>query len=247
MKIKRLFFDIETSYNKVASWNLGEVFLDHNCILDERAIICICYKWEGSKTVHSLEWNKGDDKKMLQEFVKIMNEADEIIGHNSDSFDIKWIRGRCLYHRISMFPEYKTVDTLKFARTFKVNSKRLDYLGKYLGVGQKVKTGGFDMWKNIVERNSSKDMKEMIKYCKQDVNLLEKVYHELSKYVKSNTHVGVLIGNSKCSCKACGSENYQISKYRVSASGLKSVQLQCKDCNRYFTVSEAVFEANSTS
>ena len=100
-KFKRLYFDIETSPNVVFSWNVGyKLNIDHKSILKERAIICICWKWEGESKVHYLTWNKGDDKKMVQEFAKIINSADEVLGHNGDAYDIKWLRTRCIYHGV---------------------------------------------------------------------------------------------------------------------------------------------------
>ena len=157
-KFRRLFFDIETSPNVVFSWNVGyDVRIDYQNILKERAIICICYKFEGESKVHHLTWNKGDDKKMLQKFASIISTADEVVGHNSDKFDIKWVRTRCLYHGISMTHDIKSIDTLKSSRgKFRFNSNKLDYIGKYLGVGKKMETGGFDLWKDIILKNCRK-------------------------------------------------------------------------------------------
>ena len=36
----------------------------------------------------------------LLTLLKIANQADEIIGHNGDRFDIKKVRTRCIYHRV---------------------------------------------------------------------------------------------------------------------------------------------------
>ena len=117
-RFRRLFFDIETSYNVVSTWRVGyDINITHDNIIKERAIICICYKWASEKKVHSLQWNKGNDKQMLIDFIKILNSADEIVGQNSDRFDMKWVRTRCLYHGILMFPSYQTVDTMKLAIT----------------------------------------------------------------------------------------------------------------------------------
>ena len=100
-KIKRLFFDIETSYNIGSFWKLGQQFISYDKIIHERAIICICYKWEDEKKVHHLTWDHNqNDKVMLQQFLKVLNEADEIVGQNHEDFDIKWLRTRCLYHQI---------------------------------------------------------------------------------------------------------------------------------------------------
>ncbi len=234
---KRLFFDIETSYNTVASFSIGyNLSLNYQNILKERAIICICYKYAGESKVHSLKWDDGDDEQMLAEFIKVLDDADEIIGHNSDKFDIKWLRTRCLYHRIPMFPTYQSVDTLKLAREFNLNSKRLDYIGQFLGVGKKMETGGLDLWKNIVERNDPKAMDLMVKYCKQDVNLLEKVFNEINPYSKSKTHVGMILGGDKCSCPNCGGDRSINRGFRYLASGTKRRVMRCMDCGKGYTL-----------
>jgi uncharacterized protein YprB with RNaseH-like and TPR domain len=151
-QIKRLFFDIETAPNIGLFWEAGyKKTISPDNIIKERAIICICYKWEHEDEVHSLTWDKNqNDKKMLEQFVKVANEADELVGHNGDRFDLPWIRTRCLLHNIPMFPNYTTVDTLKVSRSkFKFNSNKLDYIAQVLGIGKKIHTG-FDLWKKIV-------------------------------------------------------------------------------------------------
>jgi len=180
---RKLFFDIEVSPNIVTSWRIGsDIKLSHENIIQERAVICICWKWSDSDKVESLQWKDGDDYEMLVKFAKIIDSADETVTQNGDSFDIKWLRTRCLYHRIELSPKFNSIDTLKMARAgFKFNSNKLDYMGQFLGLGEKIKTEP-DLWKNIVLKNCKVSMKKMIDYCKQDVNLLELVYNELQSY-----------------------------------------------------------------
>ncbi len=239
-KFKRLFFDIETSPNMVFSWNVGnKLSIGYDNIIQERAIICICWKWEHEKKVHSLTWDKGCDKKMLEKFIKVMNEAGEILGHNSINFDEKWVRTRCLFHNIPMFPSYQSLDTLRLARSgFRFNSNRLDYIGKYLNLGEKMDNGGLRTWKEIVLNNSQVAMDRMVKYCKKDVLLLENIYKRLKRYTHHKTHIGVIMGKGKCSCPECGSDKTHVSKTRYSATGAVKKQLECKSCRKYFTVSE---------
>ena len=68
-QIKRLFFDIETSPNIGLFWEAGyRKTISPDNIIKERAIICICYKWEHEEEVHSLTWDKNqNDKKMLEQ------------------------------------------------------------------------------------------------------------------------------------------------------------------------------------
>jgi len=234
-KRKRLYFDIETSPNIGMFWSAGyKQRIDYSNIIKERAIICICYKWEDEKEVYSLTWDsKQNDKKMLEDFIKVANQADELVGHNGDKFDLTWIRTRCLYHGIQMFPKYTTIDTLKVARSkFRFNSNRLDYIAKFLGIGSKIKTE-FNLWKDIVLNKDKKALDYMVKYCKMDVSLLEQVHKKLSTHIDNKTHYGVIFGQDRGSCPECGSDDLTISKRRTTASGLKKIQYKCKTCNHY--------------
>lgn len=239
MGIKRLFFDIEVSPNIGFFWQPGhKISLGYENIIKERAIICICYKWAGSDKVYSLQWDKNqDDKEMLAKFVKVANLSDEMVGHNGDNFDLKWIRTRCLFHDIDMMPNYTTIDTLKEARKgFRFNSNRLDYISKFIGLEGKIKTE-FNLWKLITLNNDKKSLKYMVEYCKNDVTELEKVYDRLHKYIKPKTS----IAQYRCDCPNCGSEKTKIQKSRVSAAGVRLKQIQCQDCGKYFTTPEATY------
>jgi DNA polymerase elongation subunit (family B) len=243
-KKKRLFFDIETSPNIGFFWSAGyKLNIPYSNIIKERAIICICYKWEGDDKVYSLNWdNNQDDKKMLGKFMVVANEATELVGHNGDRFDLPWIRTRCLYHRIPVFPTYTTIDTLKHSRSkFRFNSNRLDYISQFLKVGEKLETG-FDLWRSIVLDKDKEALEKMITYCKNDVVILEKVHHELVNYIPHKTHYGIVLGNEKYSCPECGSNDLRFSQRRYTAAGTPRIQLQCNECHKYHTVSNSVYE-----
>ena len=241
--IKRLFFDIETSPNVVYSWRIGyNLTITPDNIIDERKIICISYKWENSDKIYSLSWDKNQcDRQMLIDFIEQANQADELIAHNGDRFDIKWIRTRCIFHRIPMFPQYKTLDTLKKAKNgFNFNSNKLDYIAQFLGVGAKVKHSGFDMWKNVMKGDSDA-MNEMVNYCEGDIIVLEDVYFTMQNYIKTNTHNGVINNNLKYSCPSCGSEHSELIKNNVTAAGTIKRLMQCTDCDYNFEINNASY------
>jgi DNA polymerase elongation subunit (family B) len=232
---KRLYFDIETSPNIGLFWEAGyKKNIDYSNIIKERAIICICYKWEDDKKVHFLHWDsKQCDKTLLTKFIEVANTAHELVGHNGDKFDLAWIRTRCLFHRLDMFPKYVTIDTLKIVRAkFKLNSNKLDYIAQFLGMGKKIKTE-FGMWKDILLRKDKIAMSKMIKYCQKDVVLLEKVHKELSIHIEPKTHFGVLFGTDRGACPECGSDDLIISMKRATATGVKKIQYKCKTCNKF--------------
>jgi len=242
LKRRRLFFDIETSPNVVYSWRTGyKLNIPTENIIKERAVICVSWKWEGEKNVHHLHWdNKQNDKKLLKDFIKVLDQADEIIAHNGDRFDMKWLRGRAIKQGIKMRAEYTTTDTLKLARSgFNFNSNRLDYIAQYLGVGAKTKHSGWDMWVQVMENNPDA-LAEMIHYCDNDVVILEKVYNLLKTYVKPKVHHSALKGGEKFTCPDCGSTDVHLNKTRTTAAGTIKREMQCKDseCGRNYTISD---------
>ncbi|NBW15692.1 MAG: hypothetical protein EBR82_47670, partial [Caulobacteraceae bacterium] len=166
--------------------------------------------------------------------------------HNCDRFDLKWLKTRCLYHRIPMYPSYTTLDTLKVARSqFSLNSNKLDYIAKFLGFGGKMETGGFDLWKAIVLDKCRKSLDKMVKYCKRDVILLEKVYEELRTYAPHKFNYAVAYGGERADCPNCESVRTHISKTKTTAQGVVKRQMQCNDCGTYFTISNKAYEERS--
>lgn len=234
-KRRRLFFDIETSPNIGLFWEAGyKKNITTDNIIKERAIICICYKWEDEKEVYSLQWDgKQNDKTMLTKFILVANQANELVGHNGDKFDLAWVRTRCLFHHIDMFPTYTTIDTLKVARSkFRFQSNRLNYIAEFLGLGGKIKTE-YNLWKDILLKNDKVAMEKMIKYCKKDVTLLEQVFKALRGHMLPKTHYGVIFGEDRGTCPECGSNDLIKNNKVTTATGLTRIQYKCNTCNKY--------------
>ena len=241
--IKRLFFDIETAPMIVYSWRVGwKLTIGTDNIIEDWKIICISYKWEGEDKVHTLDWGKAMcDKNLLTEFIKIANTADEMVAHNGDRFDIKKIRTRCIFHRIPMFPDYKTLDTLKKAKSgFNFNSNRLDYIAKFLGVGAKLQHEGFNMWVKCMQ-GDKEALAAMVEYCEMDIVVLEDVFLTMQNYIKHNTHAGVINNNLKHSCPNCGSEHNTLVKNTVTAMGTIKRVMECDDCGYNYDISNSSY------
>jgi uncharacterized protein YprB with RNaseH-like and TPR domain len=239
---KRLFLDIETTPNIVLSWETGyNLTISHDNIVKERAIICICYKWAGEKKINSLTWdNKQSDKKMLETFIPIMNAADECVAHNGDSFDIKWVRTRCIKHGIPMTPSITSIDTFLLAKKgFRFNSNSLDYISRFLSVGKKKETT-FSLWKEILLNNDKTSLRTMVDYCKQDTALLEGVWNKLNPYVLASSNFAAYASH----CPECSSSNTVVNKRRITANGYRKITFRCTDCGKYHTTAESKWNKN---
>ena len=243
MGFKRLYFDIETSYCTGWFWRPSfKTSISYDQVLKESAIICICYKWQGSDKVYHLTWDKGCDKSMMDKFYSVIKQADEVVTHNGDNFDIKWIRTRFLLHGYKSMPELKSIDTLKISRQkFRFDSNRLDAIGKILGFGGKKDTGGIQLWHDIIQKNSKKAMMDMVAYCKRDVELLEKVFLKLEGFAKPKTNLAVFSGGDKADCPYCAGTHLYLKDRTVGVSGNIKCRMQCNGCNKSYTIPLKVY------
>lgn len=245
--IKRLFFDIETGYYilKIRTWQLRnfQKYFNYDDIIREKEILCICWKWEYEDTIHSLDWRMGE-KKMLKEFVKVMGEADECIAHKGDTFDIPFLRTRCLYHGVLMFPTYRTLDTLKKSRHgFLFASNALDYLGKFTGIGGKVERYAMEQTKAVVEDGNEKELEDMIFYCKRDVVMLNDYYHIISPFITHNNNFAVATGGEKWECPECASSKVKMFRPYFTPMGIIKRNMKCDDCKKQYHVSNKTYMA----
>lgn len=236
---KILIYDLETSPNLGWFWRAGyKQNIQPNQITKERAIICVSYKWLGEDQVYNLSWDKNqNDKFLIEQFVEVLNEADLIVAHNGDNFDIKWLKTRALFHRIPTLPNYKQFDTLKVAKSkLYLNSNRLDYISKFLGFEGKIQTTP-DLWNKVVMQNDRSAMKDMLDYCDEDVRQLEKVYHELKYLDNPRIHAGVLNGQIKQTSPITGTVNIKHVKIVTTNSGTIKHIMMDLDTGRVFEMS----------
>lgn len=232
-KPKILYFDIETSLMEIYSFYIGhKVNVLPSQIKTPSKIICIAYKWSHSNKVEVLHWDKNqDDSKMLAKFNKIARNADFICGHNGQNFDVKEIRGAIALRGLAdSWCETPVLDTLTECRkAFRFKSNRLDAIARSLGLGHKDPMCLQD-WIDI-NNKCPKALKKMLKYCKKDVILLEKVHKRLENYLIPSQKSLMRPSTTLHKCE-CGSDN--IIKFGTRTQNKKPVQRYlCKNCNEY--------------
>jgi len=240
-KMRVLIYDIETSPNIGWFWRAGyKLNISPENITKERAIICVSYKWLGEDQVYNLAWDKDQcDRFLIQQFIEVMNEADVLVAHNGDRFDLKWIKTRALKHGLTnMLIDYASVDTLKLAKKkFNFNSNRLDYIAKYLGFEGKIKTS-IGLWTDIVFKKDAQALKDMITYCDEDVRQLENVYNALVNWEKPKGHLGVLQGKTKQTSPVTGGVNLKLIKVITTNRGTVKMVVKDLDSDTLFEMSE---------
>lgn len=230
-KARILLFDIETMANLAYVW--GKYEQDVIAVKRHWYMLTFAYKWldENKTYVYGLpdfplyKKDKYSDKDLVKKLWDLFSEADIIIAHNGNSFDIKKANARFIKHKFKPpFPS-KYIDTkLEAKKYFKFDSNKLDDLGDYFGIGRKINTGGFELWLGC-EAGDKASWEKMKKYNIQDVILLEKVYKEMLPYMTQHPNLAIFQGE-RIACRKCGSN-------RVQKRGIKFDKQNwwCRDCD----------------
>ena len=137
-----------------------------------------------------------------------------------------------------MYPNYRSLDTLKKARgSFLFASNKLDYLGRFMGIGGKLEHDGLELWKDVVEGGDDKRLEEMIRYCERDVALLEDLYFVLSPFITHNNNFAVLTGGEKWYCPECASSDVNMFRTYSTPMGIIRREMKCNNCKKQYKIS----------
>lgn len=229
--MKLLTIDIETRPNVCYTWGLRKQFVAINQIVESGALLCFAAKFNDSREMHfHAEWE--GEKRMTRALWRLLDEADAVAGWNSDRFDVRWIQAQFLKHGMGKASPFALVDLMKSVRKqVALPSYKLDYVAQWLGVGRKVDTGGFELWRDVIA-GSAKARALMRKYNINDVRITEAVYEKLHAkgWVLGLPNQSIDDGDV---CPNCGGGHYQRRGYNRSKTR-KYARLQCVDCGTWF-------------
>lgn len=236
MRPKILFVDIETSPLLVYTFGVNDQYVSTDQIYQDWNILSYCAKWgHENKVIYrdlSSTRDKTNDKALVKDLWKLLNEADVVIGQNLDRFDKKKINARIIFHGMQPPSFYKTIDTLKINRkNFGFTSNKLAYVTEFLDTKRKKlkhkKFPGLDLWKECL-KNNPEAWEEMQEYNINDVLSLEDLYRKVAPW-DSSVNFGVYRPGNVTQCDACGSVNI-IRKGHYYTSVGKYQKWRCKDC-----------------
>jgi len=247
-KPKILYLDIENSRTWISMPVYGlkyNGYIHPKYVTKDWYITAAAWGWldnttkkiKGIKTVSGLDDMKAykkdyrNDLHVCKELHKVIQEADLIIGHNVDSFDIKKINYRFAKHKLPAIDLPPTVDTLKAARKYmKATSNSLYYLAKEFGLDQKIQLAPGTM--HEADEGCAKSLKKLVDYNKGDIKSGAGLYFEILPRIKNHPNINKVMGlkqKSITKCGSCGSNDVIKNGYRYTKNG-KYQRLLCGDC-----------------
>lgn len=235
---KVLVFDIETSPLKAYVWQ-HSVYggnVSEGQVLSEWFMLTWSAKWLFDDIVMSArltgkEAKAEDDSRVVKELWELLNDADIVIAHNGDRFDVPNMNTRFIVNNLPPTNPYQTVDTVRVARRqFGFTHNNLNALARVFGFDAKLDTD-FELWKRCID-GDDEALKEMEEYNKHDVELLEEVYLKLRPWIKSHPNLGLFVESDEAICPNCGNSKITwTGKYYYTQTG-KYATYRC-DCGAF--------------
>jgi hypothetical protein len=236
--MKLLHIDIETTPAKVLTWALFKQNISVDQILEPTSILCFAAKWDGEKELiyHKSQKQSGPAfDRMIRAAYKLLSEADAVCHFNGNSFDIPRLNTEFI--RLGLTPP-KPIHNIDLKITaqkkFGFVSNRLAFLGPALGLGAKVRHEGWDLWKDCM-KGIPEAWVIMEKYNKQDVVLLEKLYHKFLPWIDQHPNrflFSQFVDLTSPHCTHCLSARGEWRGEQVTVTNVYK-RWHCKDCGRW--------------
>lgn len=243
---KILIFDIETSPLQAFVWqkSVWKANIAEDKIISEWFMLTWSAKWLFGETTLSdrltgKEALKENDRRIVLSLWKLLDEADIVIAHNGDSFDVPNMNTRFVLHGLPPPSPYQTIDTLTVARRqFGFTHNNLNALARLFGLEPKLETD-FDLWKRCVA-GDDEALAYMQTYNNGDVDTLEGVYMKLRPWIKGHPNMGLYVESEEPVCPNCGNTDVKMVEGKFSYTSVGKFPLfRCK-CGAYGRVRKSV-------
>lgn len=221
------FWDTEFTPNKGFFWGLWDQNIAPSFIEESQRMLC--YGVKTYKKPVSVVDERVGRKEMLTQLRDELTGVDLLVSWNGAKYDTRMANREFVKEGLTPPAPYKEVDLMRIVKQrFAFPSNKLDYVSQELGVGKKVDTGGFGLWKGVMA-GDEKSWIKMRKYQKQDVVLLEELFEILKPWIKMPHPVTDKTG---LACRNCGGVNLQS---RGTAKTLQGVypRFQCTTCGTW--------------
>lgn len=247
-KPKILYIDIENSrmvveFETYSLYNIDKIHPKH--VKHDWYITCAAWAWldNQKKKIGKIETvavndfktykkNFRDDRLLVKKLHEVISQADLIVGHNSDQFDIKKVNYKFIKYGLPPIDLPPTVDTLKSARKYaKSTSNTLYYLAKEFGVSMKI-----DLDKGVMHKADAgceKSLKKLVRYNKGDIKAGSEVYFKLLPYIRNHPNLAKMLNpdfhKDRPECGACGHKKVVKDGTILTKTG-RYQRYQCKKC-----------------
>jgi len=240
--LKVLAYDLETSPLITYSWGLWNQNIGIGQIEEPTRVLCFAARWYGEPKSKVMFYSEHHNTRaeMIDAAWNLIDEADAVLHFNGKSFDTKHLNREFVQAGMAPPSPVKEIDLLSAVRkVFRFPSNKLQYVSQALGIGEKAKHEGFDLWLKCMAGEEAA-WSRMRRYNEQDVHLLIDLYNRILPWIPGLPNLNLYNGGlGVCPRLGCGQPTLQ--KRGVRTTGIGTYQrYQCTSCGGWSTDGKAL-------
>lgn len=223
---KIMYFDIEATD---LSAEFGEM-------------ICFGYWWHSDPEPVIMKmwdypgWDKLPVEKrdlyLLQDVIKLIEEADVLVGHFSPGFDFPFIQTRCLMHGMKPIPKPVHIDTWRIAKkNLRLNNNKLKTIARAFACAEQKSEVPLYIWRRA-KAHDVEAMEIIAEYNVQDVRTQRSITEKLMPLASNMPNWNLFTGDDMKCCPACGSSSLQYRGWSYTKL-YKYKRLCCSNCGKW--------------
>ena len=230
---KILLIDLETSPTLSYHFGRFNVNISEAGVVQEQIILSAAWKWVGGMSGSYMTSEKGvangDDSAIAKVLNDLLDDADVVVAHNANGFDIKIANEAFLRHGLHQPTPYKVIDTLSVVkRHFRLPRNKMESVCKRLGLVRKIDNAGMSLWVGVMN-GDVEARNEMLAYNIGDIDCLEAVFNNVKGWV-TGINMAQYYDDGVVRCTKCGSDHLTPTgkMHRTSVSAFETYR--CGNC-----------------
>lgn len=235
-----LAWDLECSPHLVYTFGLWNQNIGINQIKEPSRVMCFAARW-ADKPKNSIEFfsdfHHGHEQ-MVHEAWTRLDDADALLSWNGPGFDTKQMNREFELLGLGPPSPVREIDLMKAAKKrFYFPSNKLDWVSQELGVGEKVKHEGMDLWLKCMAGDPAA-WARFKRYNEQDVHLLVELHERLLPWLDGYPNTNLYDGTTD-HCPRCGHPDLVKRGFRTTATGSYQ-RYMCQSCGSWSTSGKSV-------
>ena len=242
---KILVFDIECTGMIIESYGLYDQNHNHKDIIEDWSMLSYAAWFTDEDTIHYMDNRFGsdyrDDRQIIEGLHYLIGQADWIIGHNSDKFDIKKFNAKAEKYNLDDIHEKTQFDTLKMLKSkYSLASYSLDYAARYFELKERKSGHGKFPGKSLFDeckKGNFEAWTELESYNKQDCKVTWELFQRLARKDKK-INLQSFYASPRC---FCGEESFIEDGFKFTKQG-KFRAYRCEKCTKTYLGKENLID-----
>jgi DNA polymerase elongation subunit (family B) len=247
---KILVFDIECTGMILESYGLYNQNHSHKDIIEDWSLLSFAAWFTDEEDITYADNRENpdyrDDKQLVTKLHDLISQADWIVGHNSDKFDLKKFNTKAEKYELPPRPDPVQYDTLKMLKArYALPSNSLDYAAKYFDLKERKSGHGKFPGKMLFDeckKGNPEAWIELEAYNKQDVRVTWELFQRLAKHDK---RINLTSFYQKQTC-ICGNQSFFKNGIKYSRNAAHQIW-RCHQCSKCFLGKENLIDKDIRS